>query len=88
MRRKRYESEHLAKRTDNPDLPKTAHINLRPGDHVVLLVKQLKGLSDWPASLVRKEYIFVKKYPHHYSFVGLNGFRESFLEQELSQIMV
>ena len=88
MWKKRYESEHLAKKTDNPEFPSVAHINLRPGDHVVLLVKQLKGLSNGPASLVEKEYIFVKKYPHHYSFVDLNGFRESFLEHELSQIMV
>lgn len=55
---------------------------------MVLLVKQPKGLGDGPTSFVEKEYIFVKKYSHHYSFVDLNGFRESFLENELSQIMV
>lgn len=78
----------MAKKTDNPALPSIMRINLRPGDHVVLLVKQPKGLGDGPTSFVEKEYIFVKKYSHHYSFVDLNGFRESFLENELSQIMV
>ncbi|MCI9245589.1 MAG: hypothetical protein HFJ30_00305 [Clostridia bacterium] len=34
-----------------------------------------------------REYIFVKKYPSHYSYQEMNvGYRESFLLQDLVQI--
>ena len=53
-----------------------------------LRVRQVKGLSDGPGALIEKEYIFVKKYPHHYSFKDLSGFQKSFTAQELREIMV
>ena len=54
---------------------------------MILRVRQVKGLSDVPWALIEKEYIFVKKYPHHYSFKDLSGFRESFTAQELREII-
>ena len=88
MSKKGHKGPHVAKKTDNPAMPEFKKLDLKPGDHVILLVRQPKGLSDGPTSLVEKEYIFIKKYPNHYSFEDLNGFRESFSAHELREIMV
>lgn len=79
---------HITKMSDNPPLPK-AHqsIDLKPGDHVILMVREQR-VRDWKFFLVEKEFIFVKKYPFYYSFEDLNGFRESFSAHELREIMV
>lgn len=88
MSKKGHKGPHVAKKTDNPAMPETRRLDLKPGDHVILRVRQVKGLSDGPGALIEKEYIFVKKYPHHYSFEDLSGFRESFTAPELREIMV
>lgn len=88
MEKKGHKGPHVAKKTDNPAMPETRRLDLKPGDHVILLVRQPKGLSDGPTWLVEKEYIFINKYPNHYSFEDLNGFRESFSAHELREIMV
>ncbi len=88
MSKKGHKGPHVAKKTDNPAMPELRKLDLKPGDHVILLVRQPKGLSDGPTFLTEKEYIFVKKYPNHYSFKDLNGFRESFTAPELREIMV
>lgn len=88
MSKKGHKGPHVTKKTDNPAMPEFKKLDLKPGDHVILRVRQVKGLSDVPGALIEKEYIFVKKYPHHYSFKDLSGFRESFTAQELREIMV
>lgn len=87
MRKKGHKGPHVTKKSDNPAMPETRRLDLKPGDHVILRVRQVKGLSDGPGALIEKEHIFVKKYLHHYSFVDLNGFRESFTAQELMEII-
>lgn len=88
MSKKGHKGPHVTKKSDNPAMPEIRGLDLKPGDHVILRVRQVKGLSDGPGALIEKEYIFVKKYPHHYSFKDLSGFRESFTAQELREIMV
>lgn len=87
MSKKGHKGPHVAKKTDNPAMPEIRRPDLKPGDHVILRVRQVKGLSDGPGALIEKEYIFVKKYPHHYSFEDMNGFWESFTAQELREII-
>lgn len=87
MSKKGHKGPHVTKKSDNPAMPETRRLDLNPGDHVILRVRQVKGLSDVPGALSEKEYIFVKKYPHHYSFKDLSGFWESFTAQELREII-
>ena len=68
----------VAKKSVNPHMPLLKKIELLPGDHVILSVKKLDG-SHRGYFTIKKEYIFIKKYPHHYLFEDLMGFHECFL---------
>lgn len=87
MSKKGHKGPHVAKKTDNPAMPETRRLDLKPGDHVILLVSERRA-KDWGLQQIEKEFVFIKKYPYHYSFEDLNGFREIFTAQELREIMV
>ena len=87
MSKKGHKGPHVAKKTDNPAMPQIRRLDLKPGDHVTLLVSERRA-KDWGLQQIEKEFVFIKKYPHHYSFEDLSGFRESFSAHELREIMV
>ena len=63
MSKKGHKGPHVTEKSDNPAMPEIKKLDLKPGDHVILLVRQVKGLSDGPGALIEKEYIFIKKVP-------------------------
>ena len=87
MKKKERKWVHISKRSENPQMPEIKKMEMKPGDHVTLLVSERRA-KDWGLQQIEKEFVFIKKYPHHYSFEDLNGFRESFTTQELREIMV
>ena len=86
MSKKGHKGPHVRKKTDNPAMPEFKKLDLKPGDHVTLMVSERRA-KDWGLQQTEKEFVFIKKYPHHYSFEDLNGFRESFTAQELRKII-
>lgn len=86
MSKKGHKGPHVAKKTDNPAMPEIRGLDLKPGDHVTLLVSERRA-KDWEFQQIEKEFVFIKKYQYHYFFEDLNGFRESFTTQELREIM-
>ena len=86
MSKKGHKGPHVAKKTDNPAMPEIRRLDLKPGDHVTLLVSERRA-KDWGLQQIEKEFVFIKKYQYHYSFEDLSGFRESFTAQELREII-